>query len=168
MKGTANAVEVNVVYVKKTPLSIDNSTSTSASSSSVIYSENDLEKFDEATETNVYDESHAVDTEDVAKLSSFSEAPLLASLKRRFLDLNIYTYVSDVLIALNPYFPIDHLNDIPDQLVEFEPEQNPHSYAIAQFAFQRQHRRHQSVIVSGESGQYYYVFVGLVLFLLRF
>ncbi len=64
--------------------------------------------------------------QDVALISEFSEAPLLENLRRRFLNLDIYTYVSDIVIVLNPYFRIPAANDIPDTLPEFLPSENPH------------------------------------------
>ena len=111
---------------------------------------------DEA-DTHVYDRSHAQICEDVALISEFSEAPLLDNLRRRFLNLNIYTYVSDIVIVLNPYFRIPSQNVIPDPLPEFLPSENPHVYAAAHFAYHEQCNPHasprsQSVIVSGESG----------------
>eukprot|EP00750_Incisomonas_marina_P029366 INCI7168.5.p1 GENE.INCI7168.5~~INCI7168.5.p1 ORF type:complete len:2647 (+),score=550.22 INCI7168.5:170-7942(+) len=108
-------------------------------------------------DTNVYDRSHEESCEDVALISEFSEAPLLENLRRRFLDLKIYTYVSDIVIVLNPYFRIPAANFIPDPLPEFIPSETPHVYAAAHFAYHEQcdvkaEPRSQSVIVSGESG----------------
>ena len=108
-------------------------------------------------DTHVYDASHAESCDDVALISDFSEAPLLANLRRRFLNLEIYTYVSDIVIVLNPYFRIPAANVIADPLPEFLPSENPHTYAAAHFAYHEQcdrtnEPRSQSVIVSGESG----------------
>ena len=53
-----------------------------------------------------WDETHDDDyLDDLTLLNAFSEAPLLRTLRRRFLALDnirIYTYVGDILIALNP------------------------------------------------------------------
>ena len=42
---------------------------------------------------------------DVATCSLLSEAPLLDALRRRYLksEPEIYTYVSDIVVAINPY-----------------------------------------------------------------
>ncbi len=40
--------------------------------------------------------------DDVTRINAFSEAPLLAAIQRRFLDLQIYTYVGDIVISVNP------------------------------------------------------------------
>ena len=47
------------------------------------------------------------------------------------------------------------LVNIPDQnLVQYQPQKNPHTYAIAHFAYHNalEDGEHQSCIVSGESG----------------
>ena len=42
--------------------------------------------------------------DDITRINSFGAAALLAALRRRFVeDLNIYTYVGDIVICLNPY-----------------------------------------------------------------
>lgn len=70
----------------------------------------------------------------------------------------IYTYVSNILIAVNPYFVIPGLYDIDlKSLKEYESGKDPHVYAIAKFAHSgmmdaASSKRCQSVIVSGESG----------------
>lgn len=108
-------------------------------------------------DTRVHDQSHDDQCEDVALISDFSEVPLLRCLRRRFLNLNIYTYVSDIIIVLNPYFRIPAANIIPSPLPNFFPSENPHVYASAHFAYHQQldtkaEPRSQSIVVSGESG----------------
>ena len=82
-----------------------------------------------------WDETHDDDSiDDLTELNAFSEAPLLRTLKRRFLDLNnirIYAYVSDILIALNPYMELPALINIPpkDQ-VPYQAKKNPHTYVL--------------------------------------
>jgi hypothetical protein len=53
-----------------------------------------------------WDETHDDDSlDDLTLLNAFSEAPLLRTLQRRFLatgNHRIYTYVGDILIAINP------------------------------------------------------------------
>ena len=82
-----------------------------------------------------WDDTHDDDSlDDLTLINAFSEAPLLRTLQRRFLDLDnvrIYTYVGDILIALNPYMMIPSLVNIPeDELVQYQPQHNPHTYVL--------------------------------------
>jgi myosin heavy subunit len=86
-----------------------------------------------------------------------TEAPLLDVLRRRFLDGLIYTMVSDILIAINPYMLIPGLYD--DMTVEnYQLHTSPpHVYTTAQLAYAKMRDRsarvnNQACLVSGESG----------------
>ena len=48
---------------------------------------------------------------DLSECNMLSEAPLLDVLRRRFLKKkpDVYTYVSDIVVAINPYKYFDHL-----------------------------------------------------------
>ena len=100
------------------------------------------------------DPNHIVD--DVARIRGFGEASLLNNLRRRFMKFKIYTYVGDIVIAINPYhhFPqVEHIAQKPN-VKEYMPGKDPHSYAVAHFSYWnlRKRNKSQSCVVSGESG----------------
>ena len=45
--------------------------------------------------------------DDIAKMNSLHEAPLLDLLRRRYWHKDIYTFTGDILISLNPYCNIE-------------------------------------------------------------
>ena len=47
------------------------------------------------------DPSHTLMCTDIAKMNNLHEAPLLDLLRRRYKEDSIYTYVSDILIAVS-------------------------------------------------------------------
>lgn len=107
-------------------------------------------------QTRPHDESHDdQNLNDLALLSNMTEAPLIGVLRRRFLVRKIYTYVSDVIIAINPYRFYPELTTINRPLYSFKPEDAPHTFAIADKCYRQliaNHQTNHSVIVSGESG----------------
>jgi myosin heavy subunit len=100
---------------------------------------------------------------DIAQMNNMSEAPLIAMLRRRLYTGRIYTLVSDVLIAVNPYcyikndvYPdgINTRDNVPDRYMKGS---EPHVFQTADNAFRQMSDqgnkvRDQSAIVSGESG----------------
>ena len=114
---------------------------------------------------SIYDESHNdPHVTDLSELNNFEEAPLLGVVRRRFFDLQVYTYVGEVMIAVNPYKYYQHLVEMPSPLTHFGRGDPPHVRAIASFAFRNIRNLHaeikssdsdsdnQGIIVSGESG----------------
>ncbi|GMR53525.1 hypothetical protein PMAYCL1PPCAC_23720, partial [Pristionchus mayeri] len=101
------------------------------------------------------DEERAV--EDHCSLLSLNEASLLNNSKLRFEDRQIYTYVGNVLISINPYELIDGLYS-EERRLEYRGKSlgklPPHIYAIAEKARLelKRNKESQSIIVSGESG----------------
>lgn len=103
--------------------------------------------------------------DDVTRINAFSEASLLVAIRRRFQDLQIYTYVGDIVISVNPYMGLPKVLRIDNPPQQYELGRNPNAYATAFFAYwgQLQPGTHgtmplgtgplrQSCIVSGESG----------------
>ena len=111
---------------------------------------------------NPYDPSHdAPDVaEDVTTINGFGEASLLLCMKRRLIEkFNIYTYVSDIVLVLNPYMGLPDMIDIleyPNQK-SYKLGSDPNVYASSHMAYwgamdERRDPRNQSCVVSGESG----------------
>ncbi|KFB38085.1 AGAP000776-PA-like protein [Anopheles sinensis] len=97
------------------------------------------------------------DNDDNCELMYLNEATLLDNIRNRYFKDKIYTYVANILIAVNPY------KEIPDlyskaTLKRYSGksigELPPHVYAIADKAIRdmRVLKLSQSIIVSGESG----------------
>ncbi|XP_046847293.1 LOW QUALITY PROTEIN: unconventional myosin-VI-like [Xenia sp. Carnegie-2017] len=97
------------------------------------------------------------DVEDNCALMFLNEATLLNNLKIRYKKDLIYTYVADILLAVNPYHEIRRLYS-SETMQQYHGKSigvlPPHVFAIADKAYRdmRSFKESQSVIVSGESG----------------
>ncbi|KAM4772458.1 unconventional myosin-VI isoform 3-T3 [Rhinophrynus dorsalis] len=95
--------------------------------------------------------------EDNCSLMYLNEATLLHNVKVRYSKDKIYTYVANILIAVNPYFDIPKLYT-SESIKKYQGKSlgtlPPHVYAIADKAFRDMKvlKMSQSIIVSGESG----------------
>ncbi|KAG8444861.1 hypothetical protein GDO86_009859 [Hymenochirus boettgeri] len=95
--------------------------------------------------------------EDNCSLMYLNEATLLHNIKVRYSKDKIYTYVANILIAVNPYFDVPKLYT-SEQIKQYQGKSlgtmPPHVYAIADKAFRDMKvlKMSQSIIVSGESG----------------
>ncbi|KAJ3613824.1 hypothetical protein NHX12_020070 [Muraenolepis orangiensis] len=95
--------------------------------------------------------------EDNCSLMYLNEATLLNNVRIRYSKDHIYTYVANILIAVNPYFDIAKLY-APETIKAYQGKSlgtlPPHVYAIADKAFRDMKvlKMSQSIIVSGESG----------------
>lgn len=103
-------------------------------------------------------QSSLVPTENMVGMQELSEAAILHNLRLRFEANTIYTYISSILISVNPFktLPIyspEIMNEYRSQLSQGV-TMAPHVYALADTAFRQMtmNRRNQSVIISGESG----------------
>jgi myosin-5 len=110
-------------------------------------------------DTAVYDPSHDLDLRDAADLNSLHEAPLLSLIARRYALDKIYTYVSDVLVSVNPHKDIPGLYDAHPPYRHAVPmDAEAHIFRVAQRALQAMALRpvdqpwNQSIVISGESG----------------
>ncbi|XP_040173201.1 myosin heavy chain 95F isoform X1 [Anopheles arabiensis] len=97
------------------------------------------------------------DNDDNCELMFLNEATLLDNIRNRYYKDKIYTYVANILIAVNPYKEIPDLYSTAT-LKRYSGksigELPPHVYAIADKAIRdmRVLKMSQSIIVSGESG----------------
>ena len=96
---------------------------------------------------------------DIASVQSMTEAPLLDILRRRHLVGKIYTMVSDILIATNPYMVVPGIYDNMDPYNYILGETEPHIYTTANLAYTKmcdpsapKGEQDQACLVSGESG----------------
>lgn len=101
------------------------------------------------------DEKKEVD--DNCGLMYLNEATLLQNIRLRYAKDKIYTYVANILIAINPYYDIKNLYS--SQTIKSYQGRSlgtmpPHVFAIADKAFRDMKvlKQSQSIIVSGESG----------------
>ncbi|XP_035165919.1 myosin-IIIb-like isoform X1 [Oxyura jamaicensis] len=96
----------------------------------------------------------------LAALSELDEASLLRGLRERFLRQQVYTDVGDILIALNPFQPLQlYGREVSEQYrCHHEGSLPPHIFAVADRAYHamlgRRGARPQSqcIVISGESG----------------
>nr|XP_019940194.1 PREDICTED: unconventional myosin-VI [Paralichthys olivaceus] len=95
--------------------------------------------------------------DDNCSLMYLNEATLLNNVRVRYNKDHIYTYVANILIAVNPYYDIPKLYG-PDTIKSYRGKSlgtlPPHVYAIADKAYRDMKvlKMSQSIIVSGESG----------------
>jgi myosin heavy subunit len=102
------------------------------------------------------DEAALLTYDNMIKLNDLNEATILHNLRQRFLKDQIYTYVSSILVALNPFrlLPIY----TPEVLDKYKDrgsrDQPPHIFAIADNSYANimADFRDQAVVISGESG----------------
>nr|XP_027213444.1 unconventional myosin-VI-like isoform X1 [Penaeus vannamei] len=97
------------------------------------------------------------DVDDNCALMYLNEATLLNNIRLRYNRDKIYTYVANILIAVNPYIDIPNLYTT-DTIKKYQGrslgQMPPHVFAIADKAFRDMKvlKQSQSIIVSGESG----------------
>ncbi|VIO93824.1 Uncharacterized protein BM_BM4191 [Brugia malayi] len=97
------------------------------------------------------------DVDDNCSLIYLNDGSLLNNCRLRYNRKQFYTYVANILIAINPYEQISSLYDI-EMVHKYKGKSlgtlPPHIYAIADKAYRDMISNHesQSVIISGESG----------------
>ncbi|XP_075064447.1 unconventional myosin-IXa isoform X3 [Mixophyes fleayi] len=94
--------------------------------------------------------------EDLCGLPDLSERTLLETLRTRFRQEKIYTYVGSILVAVNPFRFLPIYN--PKYVKMYDNrrlgEREPHIYAVADAAYHAMLRRqrNQCIVISGETG----------------
>lgn len=97
------------------------------------------------------------DVDDNCALMYLNEGTLLNNIRQRYKRDQIYTYVANILIAVNPYIEIKNLYSM-DTIKKYQGKSlgvlPPHVFAIADKSFREMKslKQSQSIIVSGESG----------------
>jgi len=96
------------------------------------------------------------EADDLAAMADLSEAILLEELGYRFKQEKIYTYVGDILVAVNPFKNLPLYTDRHVKLYTnaVKSSNPPHIFAIADQAFNgmKKSGKDQCAVVSGESG----------------
>ncbi|XP_042688493.1 LOW QUALITY PROTEIN: unconventional myosin-Ia [Centrocercus urophasianus] len=93
---------------------------------------------------------------DLVMLDPLSEEALLRTLQERFSREEIYTYIGEVVISVNPYKPLPIYT--PEKVEEYHNcnffAVKPHIYAIADDAYcsLRDRDQDQCILITGESG----------------
>ncbi|KAJ8304543.1 hypothetical protein KUTeg_018126 [Tegillarca granosa] len=98
--------------------------------------------------------------EDLATLAKLDDQVLLEELKIRYSNHDIYTYVGDILIAVNPYRDLGiYGNEVSGKyFLEKKSANPPHIFAVADTAYQcivgygGRIPTNQCILISGESG----------------
>ncbi|KAI5759417.1 MYO1A [Gulo gulo luscus] len=98
----------------------------------------------------------SVGVEDLVLLEPLEQEPLLRNLRLRYEKKEIYTYIGNVLISVNPYQQLPIYG--PEFIAKYRDytfyELKPHIYALANLAYQslRDRDRDQCILITGESG----------------
>nr|XP_004650052.2 unconventional myosin-Ia [Jaculus jaculus] len=98
----------------------------------------------------------SVGVEDLVLLEPLEEGSLLKNLKLRYENKEIYTYIGNVVISVNPYQQLPIYG--PEFIAKYRDytfyELKPHIYALANVAYQslRDRDRDQCILITGESG----------------
>ena len=108
----------------------------------------------------VQPESLKLDYENLVDLDVFNEGVILHHVKKRFTKNSIYTFVGNILIAVNPYKKVDMYGEDSMEACLKAVKQSggsnlpPHVFSIAALALHglRSDSVDQSVLISGESG----------------
>lgn len=102
-------------------------------------------------------ETDLEDSDDLCNLSTVTEDRLLQVLGQRFYKRKIYTYISNILLAVNPNKILpQYYNPKYVKMYEKQPlgRLSPHIFAVADAAFRSMLNRqvNQCIVISGESG----------------
>ncbi|XP_049928542.1 unconventional myosin-IXAb-like isoform X4 [Epinephelus moara] len=93
---------------------------------------------------------------DLCALPELAERTILESLRARFRQEKIYTYIGSILIVVNPFQFLPIYNPKYVKLYDNHAlgKLEPHIYAVADVAYHAmlQRRKNQCIVISGESG----------------
>ncbi|RWS27882.1 myosin-IIIb-like protein [Leptotrombidium deliense] len=94
--------------------------------------------------------------DDLASLENLNENIIVEHLFRRFQEKQIYTYIADILIAVNPFENLEIYDDLYSHLYSnrTKSENSPHIYAVADSSYHSMlhQKKNQCIVITGESG----------------
>ncbi|XP_054574915.1 unconventional myosin-Ia [Eptesicus fuscus] len=98
----------------------------------------------------------SIGVEDLVLLEPLEEESMLKNLQLRYENKEIYTYIGNVLVSVNPYQQLPIYG--PEFIAKYQEctfyELKPHIYALANMAYQslKFRDRDQCILITGESG----------------
>ncbi|XP_067001655.2 myosin-IIIb isoform X2 [Anabrus simplex] len=94
--------------------------------------------------------------DDLAALDLLTEDGIVEQLQCRFEQNKIYTYIGDILVAVNPFTDLRLYTDQEQRRYrgQSRSDNTPHIFAVADSAYQAllHQRQNQAIVISGESG----------------
>ncbi|XP_043669123.1 myosin-IIIb-like isoform X6 [Vespula pensylvanica] len=94
--------------------------------------------------------------DDLAALDMLSEDAIVDQLQHRYEQGQIYTYIGDILVAVNPFTNLGLYTGIEQRRYKGQARSDnpPHIFAVADAAYQAllHQRQNQAIVISGESG----------------
>lgn len=105
----------------------------------------------------VFEEDAKYGLADAVLLSEITESNFIENLKTRYTHDKIYTYIGNVIVAVNPYKQIPDLYSdkvLKNYYGKEHYEEPPHVFSIAEQAYQqvKRYRKNTCILISGESG----------------
>uniref|UniRef100_A0A7S0QMA7 Myosin motor domain-containing protein n=1 Tax=Cryptomonas curvata TaxID=233186 RepID=A0A7S0QMA7_9CRYP len=94
------------------------------------------------------------DSDDFLTLPNLDEPNILHSLRVRYWKGHVYSYTGPILIAVNPWKPVDIYNINVLERHKSSASKEPHIFGVASKAFREllNSRKNQCILISGESG----------------
>lgn len=105
--------------------------------------------------TSLHEEALNSGIDNLIHFHDLNENALLHNLRIRFKRDKIYTYVSSILISVNPFKQLPlYTPEVMETYRQSSRDQPPHIFAVADnaYASMLSERKNQSLIISGESG----------------
>ncbi|KAK3767679.1 hypothetical protein RRG08_022713 [Elysia crispata] len=94
--------------------------------------------------------------ENLALLEVLDEESIVEQLSLRYAQDEIYTYIGDILLAVNPFISLPIYSDelAKRYMHSRKTDNSPHIFAVADHSYQMMmhNRRNQCIVISGESG----------------
>ncbi|XP_076234684.1 myosin-IIIb isoform X3 [Calliopsis andreniformis] len=94
--------------------------------------------------------------DDLAALDMLSEDGIVEQLEHRYEQGQIYTYIGDILVAVNPFTNLGLYTGLEQKRYKGQARSDnpPHIFAVADAAYQAllHQRQNQAIVISGESG----------------